>query len=845
MHASQSRLLFTLVGSCILAGISLFVFSQQVHAYYTDISASVVIGQQNFTSNSNNQGSSAALNTASASASVVVGGSQLFVADNGNNRILVFNSIPIANNASANFVIGQTTNTATSTGCAQNRLSMGEGQVLFVGGKLIIADSANNRVLIYNTIPSSSGINADVVIGQANFTTCTANRGSSVNGNTLSTPVGLASNGTNLIISDSGNNRVLIFATIPTAVNASATVVLGQSLATTSTANNGGISAHSLSGPLGVALNSDGRLVIADANNNRALNFNATPTSNNTNADSVLGQSTTTTNSFNAVSITAMQPTNVVFDSGGKLYVSDKTNSRVLVFGSVPAANNPSADIVIGQIDFLSNGTSLTADGLSSPKGMFVSGTQLFIADSGDNRVLIYNNVVSSPSITLAGSTIGQPDGSLLRMSGTATVDSKYFVKNVEYSVNYSTWTGAQASDGAFNDDSTEDFFFDFDPTVGLPLSAPVDDYTIRIRATNNNGDITSNAFYFNPFILNNPVGNLYVTTTLPTFDFSVSTQRQAMKENVSKYQVWVKKFTTDKWLLYVDNIPVDFASVKSNGDNMRASVYKNITTNNGVYENSTFIASYSAESSEIQITTKDSSKQLTSGTYQWKVVAFDNEGHQQETQDNTSVFRVNTHQTFANNTTFFPLTISYISGLGNVDLSSIHPDDIVDTYTTQDSSPTISGVAFTNTQVDLVVTEQNCTEVNPADCINTYNTFANAKSEWGINIPDGDLDFGKSYTFSLSATKGDNYVELPDFSLQVGGGSAGGNGQSMLLKQSIGTNLLSNTDASSAHFYPILKIKKIFTTSNLFTRSIFDNYIPTAQFSVKRFLASRRKATA
>ncbi len=41
--------------------------------------------------------------------------------------------------------------------------------------------------------------------------------------------------------------------------------------------------------------------------------------------------------------------------SGGKLYVADYHNNRVLIYNSFPAADTPAADIVVGQSDMVSN----------------------------------------------------------------------------------------------------------------------------------------------------------------------------------------------------------------------------------------------------------------------------------------------------------------------------------------------------------------------------------------------------------------------------------------------------------------------------------------------------------
>ena len=69
---------------------------------------------------------------------------------------------------------------------------------------------------------------ADVVIGQADMTSDTSNRGGSVGANTLYSPMGVYSDGTKLIVAEFNNHRVLIYNTIPTSVNATADVVIGQ-----------------------------------------------------------------------------------------------------------------------------------------------------------------------------------------------------------------------------------------------------------------------------------------------------------------------------------------------------------------------------------------------------------------------------------------------------------------------------------------------------------------------------------------------------------------------------------------------------------------------------------------
>src|SRR5690242_18530353 len=121
---------------------------------------------------------------------------------------LVFLSA-FSTNQNATVVIGQanfTTATVNTGGLGANTNNNGTC-VWAVGGGLAIADQLNNRVLLYNGVPTTNNASANVVVGQANFTSNTANQGGGVNSNTLNTPVGVYSTGSTLIIADRANNR--------------------------------------------------------------------------------------------------------------------------------------------------------------------------------------------------------------------------------------------------------------------------------------------------------------------------------------------------------------------------------------------------------------------------------------------------------------------------------------------------------------------------------------------------------------------------------------------------------------------------------------------------------------
>src|SRR3989338_2611470 len=237
----------------------------------------------------------------------------------------------------------------------------------------------------------TSGMAADVVVGQPDFTSSTANNGGR-SARTLSNPVSVSSDGRNLFITDWGNHRVLIYKSIPTTNNASADVVVGQANFTSGSSNQGGNQrASSLSLPYGV-LTIDNKLLISDNNNGRVLIYNAIPTSNGASADVVIGKLTFT--SSNPATTPAGNkltfPQDISFD-GKKLYVPDYSFNRLLIYNTIPTSNNVSADIVIGQPDFTTTTGGRAANKLNGPKKVFSDGKRLFIADEGNHRVLIYN----------------------------------------------------------------------------------------------------------------------------------------------------------------------------------------------------------------------------------------------------------------------------------------------------------------------------------------------------------------------------------------------------------------------------------------------------------------------
>ena len=76
---------------------------------------------------------------------------------------------------------------------------------------LILADGRNNRVLIWNSLPTEN-TPPDIVLGQNDF--IQNNSGNALN--QMNWPVGIATDGTKLLVTDAYNHRVLVWNTFPT-----------------------------------------------------------------------------------------------------------------------------------------------------------------------------------------------------------------------------------------------------------------------------------------------------------------------------------------------------------------------------------------------------------------------------------------------------------------------------------------------------------------------------------------------------------------------------------------------------------------------------------------------------
>lgn len=210
------------------------------------------------------------------------------------------------------------------------------GAIFYDGVNFIVADSGNNRVLIWHQIPETGTEKPDVVLGQSGLSGIKPNRGSSkASYDTLSNPTGIFSDGKSLLIADTENNRVLYFEKIPSTYGLSADYIIGQKNRADILANAGKqCGDFGLNAPEGVFFDAE-YIYISDTKNNRVLLFNRKITSNAPNAVGVLGQVNFNDNAINRGKIpstdTLFYPTQLIVKNG-VIIISDSGNNRVLVY---------------------------------------------------------------------------------------------------------------------------------------------------------------------------------------------------------------------------------------------------------------------------------------------------------------------------------------------------------------------------------------------------------------------------------------------------------------------------------------------------------------------------------
>ena len=417
-----------------------------------------VLGQNlNFLNYGPNGTTSTTVSTPPAAANVFYGATsavflnstqELFVADTVNNRVIVMPYQPNPGNPvsfnSATRVLGQARFDQFSVNYIEGKefqFTSGAGIALDTTTStphLYVADTVNHRVLGFKDARLiAPNLHADIVIGQPDFGTALCNypSGDSTKPtqSSLCGPVGVAVDPQgNLYVADSGNGRVLRFPA-PFAATGSgpekADLVLGQQDFTTQVLDPTPSTMHT---PYGLAFSGTNGLLVSDLFFNRVLYFKfganntfAATTDNGKAASKVYGQTDffgiNSGNGFSQLNA----PHHISADTSGRLYVADTGNNRILIFDDPNSPATPttgdSAPVALTQ-------------GISTPLSVYVNPStgEVWVANSGQGAVVRYpiydtlsQNQTSLATIPDVAQDPGQPSGAIA-YAPIATVQDQY-----------------------------------------------------------------------------------------------------------------------------------------------------------------------------------------------------------------------------------------------------------------------------------------------------------------------------------------------------------------------------------------------------------------------------------
>ena len=128
---------------------------------------------------------------------------KLAVTDRFNNRVLIWNTIP-SSNTPPDLVLGQANFTTHNSGTGLNNMDFPGQVVITPDGKVLVADSDNNRVLVWTSFPASSGQSADYALPLTTY----VNLGDSW-------PWGVWSDGTKVVVTATVAKAVLFWNAFP------------------------------------------------------------------------------------------------------------------------------------------------------------------------------------------------------------------------------------------------------------------------------------------------------------------------------------------------------------------------------------------------------------------------------------------------------------------------------------------------------------------------------------------------------------------------------------------------------------------------------------------------------
>ena len=324
----------------------------------------------------------------------------LVVSDSGNHRVLIWNGVPEDDRTPADVVLGQ--RTFADEGPELLHLPTG---VMVIDGKLVVADAWHHRLLVWDRVPGEHGTPPDRVIGQSDLDGVEPNLGeSNARRNGLYWPYAFGRVDRRFFVADTGNRRVLGWPDVPWD-NEPPEWLIGQDDWESRGENRDGpVGPTTFRWPHSIAGHNES-LYIADAGNHRALGWqNADAACEGAKPDLVMGQpdfESAVEWPYGPQSAHTHRFPYCLSIDRGRMVISDTANNRILVHDPIPRDGAaPDAPGVGAQPDFEANGENrwqaVERDTLCWPYGLHLHGDRLAIADSGNNRVMIWRTTQES-----------------------------------------------------------------------------------------------------------------------------------------------------------------------------------------------------------------------------------------------------------------------------------------------------------------------------------------------------------------------------------------------------------------------------------------------------------------
>ena len=363
---------FSYPSSLTLVGANLYVVDLSNNKIRKIVIATGEVSS--FTGVANTQVTNGAADGAStvASFSVPTGitndGTNLYVVDSGNNKI---RKIVLATGAVSSLT--GAANTASTAGAADGAgasASFSTPEDITTDGTfLYVADTGNHKI---RKIVISSGVVSSLT-GTAN----TAESAGVTDGNHPSSaftyPYGVATDGTNLYVADTGNNKIRLVKIATVEVSS-----LTGLASTVSTAGNvdGTGSLAQFNYPMGITT-IGGKLYVTDKGNNTIRSFSLSTAEVST----LAGNPNSGADGTGAEA--SIGPLSYTTTDGANLYVADTVNNKIR-----------KVVIASGVVTTLAgSGTAGAADGTGTaatfyyPQGITIDGANLYVADSGNNKI--------------------------------------------------------------------------------------------------------------------------------------------------------------------------------------------------------------------------------------------------------------------------------------------------------------------------------------------------------------------------------------------------------------------------------------------------------------------------